>query len=296
MLSMKTLRVAIVAMGSALLLGPGLAAAVDLDGTSPMPVAIAVQTIPTPADVTAAGGTSATHHGINVGDEDFQITPGVRLAADEGYYIRVALGGGMLFTGTLTTSPGASDLIIAQGGAGHSQAVFQVLQDIAYDPTTPAPIQLAVDESLAVPNTNVGNYTASMTIHDTLSDAISGVNPLDGFGGQNVTVVRAVSGVDSTINPANRVADVATGFRWFVNPDAAARASAPNASAVNFGTATARAVATAADILNADTGSGGSGCRPDRYSGRRYHQYRRRLFRWCVGSGGVNRYRYQRRH
>ena len=70
MLSMKTLRVAVVTMGTALLLGPGFAAATvqELDGTGDdmaMPLLYAAETVPmvTARTVTNMAGES-THYGL----------------------------------------------------------------------------------------------------------------------------------------------------------------------------------------------------------------------------------------
>ena len=247
MLSMKTLRVAIVIMGSALLLGPGLATAIDLDGTgmdAPTAVLIATQTIPSGAGNMTQSATGTTmYHNINIGSgANFEISPGIRLEEEDRYFLRVALGGGMVFRGTLAV-PASGTLV--QGGAGYSQVVYR-LGLVAVD----ASIELGVDENLAVASNMPADYTASMTIHTAQFDAIDGVGEVRGIGAEDVTVVRAVSGIDATITPANAVADVAVGFRWFVGPSAAM----PNVSGVALGTANAAAAAGQANVLNATDG------------------------------------------
>ena len=248
MLSMKTLKVAIVTMGSALLLGPGLAAAIDLDGTgmdAPTAVLIATQTIPSGADNMTQSATGTTmYHDIDIGtDAEFAITPGTRLEVEDRYFLRVALGGGMIFRGTLA-APASGTLV--QGGEGYSQVVYRLgLVEVA------DPIALAVAENLAVASNMPADYTASMTIHNQQFDAIDGVGELRSIGREDVTVVRAVSGIDATITPVNAVADVGVGFRWFVGPNAAM----PNASGVALGNANATAAAGQATVLNAEGGA-----------------------------------------
>ena len=241
MLSMKTLRVAIVTMGSALLLGPGLAAAIDLDGTgtsAPVPVSIATQTIP-PA--TAIGQGQGMYHAINVGDVDLEITPEVVLRAADGYFVRVALGGGMVFHGTLAAPTGTT--LEYGGDDGDNEVVFRLTADHALT----AKVSLGVDENLAIPTNGEASYTASMTMHRDLFDARDGYGALGRIGAENVAVVRAVSGIDATITPKDATADVETGFLWFIGPDDT------NVSGVELGTAKAAAI-TGQGVLDARDG------------------------------------------
>ena len=76
-----------------------------------------------------------------------------------------------------------------------------------------------------------------MTIHAEQFDAIDGVGRIRSIGAEDVVIVRAVSGIDATITPANAVADVGVGFLWFVGPSSAM----PNMSGAALGTATAMA-------------------------------------------------------
>ena len=239
-------------MASALLIGPGSAVAIDLDGTgenAPTAVKIATQTISLTDTTTVA---QVRYHNINIGDVDFEITPNVFLESDDGYFVRIALGGGMIFRDTLAApTAGTVAMTPIQGGSGHSQAVYRLADDLALaaDPASPNKITLSVDENLAVTNNMPGNYTASMTLHTAQFDAIDGVGALRNVGAENVVVVSAVSGIDSRITPTNHVADVGTGFRWFVGPDA----DMPNTSKVEFGTANAMAVTTG-NVLDAGGG------------------------------------------
>ena len=263
MLSMKTLRVAIVTMGTALMLGPGLAAAIDLDGTgamAPSPRVIATQTIPSgTGNVTPVAGGTAMYHNITIDDAAYlwEITPRVRLV--DGYFLRVALGGGMIFRGTLAATAGGNsvpDTERVAGGEGHNYVVYELpAVALSTDAANPNKISVQVNDSLAVANTMAGDYTASMTIHEKQFDAIDGVAPFRSLGATDVTVVRAVSGVDARITPTNHVANVGAGFRWFVNPDSMARAATPNVSKVAFGTVNAMAKSGAGAVINAGGGS-----------------------------------------
>ena len=101
MLSMKTLRVAIVTVGSALLLGPGLAGAVKpmrLDGTgaaAPVPLTYATETLPT---ANGEGQYSVAFPEnisgiISAENLDLLVKPRRRIGADEDVFIRLELSG-----------------------------------------------------------------------------------------------------------------------------------------------------------------------------------------------------------
>ena len=246
MLSMKTLKVAIVTMGSALLLGPGLASAIDLDGTgmaAPEPILIASQTISADADVVATGSMTATHHAIDVGDVDLEISPGIRLDAMDRYFLRVELGGGLIFDAT----PTLGTPITGGGGSNVFVTLLETVEIIGK-------ITVEVNEALAVPSNAVADYTASMTVHNEQFDAVDGVGEIRSIGAQGVVIVSTVNGIASSVQSTTVTADVGAGFLWFVNPDAAARGTMPNVSNVGFGTASA--TANAADgVLNAGDGS-----------------------------------------
>ena len=250
MLSMKTLKVAIVTMGSALFFGAGTAAAqINLDGsgmTAPEPQLIATQTIEATPTVTVAGGTTATHHEINVGDVDIQISPGILLEMTDRYYLRVELGGGMIFD----TAPIGVGTPVT-GGVGDSVFVSRLDTDVGAS----ASITIDIQDVLAVPNNNAADYTASMTLYDQQFDAVDDVAALRNIGARDVTIVRTVNGIVSAVESATVTADVGVGFLWFVNPDPDAPANMPNASGVGLGTASATANAEAG-VLDASSGLG----------------------------------------
>ncbi len=101
MLSMKTLRVAIVTMGSALLLGPGMAAArptTNLDALSPAATMIAAETLADSMGTTTRHGVSGAKYFNVDGPDDMDVTfrPRLRLDLDDEYHLRVELDG-MIF-------------------------------------------------------------------------------------------------------------------------------------------------------------------------------------------------------
>ena len=252
MLSMKSLRVAIVAMGSALLLGSGLAlaqdptAAIDLDGEgkeAPTAVKIATQTIP------SEDTTSKTRH-VNLGGAVIAITPGIAVITDDrdDYFLRVTLGGGAKFRGTPT---GSNVGAVATGGSGSSMVVFRMPSDGF---AANAAVGVNVGDVIGLPNANVADYMASMTFHSSVIDARDNVGAISKIGAKDVTFLKAVSGVASSITSATLTADVETGFLWFVNPTASARASMPNVSRAKLGTVQAQPD-TAGSVLNAADGT-----------------------------------------
>ena len=246
MLSMKTLRVAIVTMGSALLLGSNLVLAqtpaIDLDGMmaeAPSPILIATQTIP------AATDTAPITREVMLGaDAAIAITPGIALEAADRYFLRLELGGGAIFRDTVTVT-GAGTSTPVQGGSGHDQAIFR-LGEVSLTDT----IQVSISDNIGLPSNGAADYTASMTVHEEQFAAIDGVGRIRSIGAEDVVVVRAVSGIDATITPANAVADVGVGFLWFVGPSSAM----PNMSGAALGTAAAMAAMGQTDVLDASDG------------------------------------------
>ena len=216
MLSMKTLRVAIVAMGSALLFGPGLALAqaqehvINLDGSTamttpapPVPLQYAVESL-----TAGTGGTYA------IGNENaftLQVTSGVALQANE-YFLRLELGGGLVFVGDPTSDDGTR----VQGGTGMNQVVFR-LSEVTLDD---AAIAVVVTDHLALTSNAEGSHTATMSLHRDQFDAIDGVEVVaSGMVGGSATIVQAVSGIDAFVKAGDpAVADVGQSFLWFVGP------------------------------------------------------------------------------
>ena len=112
-----------------------------------------------------------------------------------------------------------------------------------------AAVSVALAESIALPDADVADYTASMTFHSSLIDARDGVGVISKIGATDVTFLKAVSGVASSITSVTLTADVETGFLWFLNPDGDAR----NVSWAHLGTAQAQPD-SAGGVLNASNG------------------------------------------
>ena len=224
MLSMKTLKVAIVTMGSALLFGPGLAAAEDiqLDGTiaaAPSPLLYATETLPPASamgryDITFPGSPSAL---------DLHVKPRRLIEATEDVYLRLDLTGAVIGAtdpeivtgtaadqnGTITITTAAANATISSGGSG---AAFVVIQLGGVTLGNTVGIRLADAELLATS----GSVGATITSYSGPDDALDGVGATSAFRG-TTTIVNLVSGVNTIIKPATTaaVASVDTGFLSF---------------------------------------------------------------------------------
>ena len=151
---------------------------------------------------------------MNLGAADIAITPGIEVvAADvDDYFLRVSLGGGTKFRGTVGgTNVGA----IGAGGDGSSMVVFRMPPEGF---AANAAVSVSLTTSIGLPYADVADYTASMTFHSSLIDARDGVGAISKIGATDVTFLKAVSGVASAITSKTLTADVETGFLWFVNP------------------------------------------------------------------------------
>jgi hypothetical protein len=220
MLSMKTLRVAIVTMGSALLLGPGLAVAEDiqLDGTmaaAPSPLHYATETLPTASSM---GRYDIT---FPLNELDLHVKPRRRIDEAEDVYLRLDLAGAVIGTtapeivtgaadqqdGTITTS--SATATVSSGGPGSG---FVVIEVGAVTLGNTVGVQLA-DAAL---NSNSGSVSATITSYSNPDDALDERGRTGAFGG-STTIVRLVSGVNTIIKaaPSAATASVSTGFRRF---------------------------------------------------------------------------------
>ena len=259
MLSMKTLRVAIVTMGSALLLGPGLAAAqIELDGTAaagnaPTPVRVAAESIVTGEANQTLSGTTVLGYNVNIGTNTIGVS--ARAAVPAGYFIRVKLDGAVFRADPTLTGGGT----LAQGGALMDQAVFAVpaagIVRRAANATDPS-VTLDVGDTLAVTSASPGTVSASITAHRDQFDAIDGIGALATryFGG-SAAFISKVSGITATVSAGRTAtADAAVGFRWFVNP-AGDPANTASATLGSFTVAERTVDADDAATINADTGA-----------------------------------------
>ena len=265
MLSMKTLRVAIVTMGSALLLGSGIAAAqvIELDGTTaagnaPMPVRVAAESIQTAEENRTTMGTTVLGYNVNIGTQS--MTASARASVPGGHFIRIALSGAVFRADPTVTGTGLATGI-SEGGALSSQAIIEVAAaGIARRTATGDPsVSVDIGNVLAVTSASPGSVTASITAHESYFDAIDGENPWNTrFFGGSATIINKVSGVTATVSPGTTaIADAAVGFRWFVNnPDYADdMATGANRASAHLGSFTV-AERISGDTATIDAGTG----------------------------------------
>ena len=287
MLSMKTLRVALVA---ALLAVPGLALAqsktyvLDNPAAPPPVLQYALETMSTDVRSEAAvrSGRTVFSKLQTPGNpeantptmDEARIDPGVLLEDDGTWYLRVALDG-MVFSdnvmnddaevyGTTTSEDdaeirddtaqraagGAGGIQVVSGGdSGDSSVIFRL--DVVSTAKSDW-IFFDFTDNLAAPK-RAGDYGMSMSVHSSSSDANSGENPVGNTG--SATLVRTHPGLNVRIHAyPNIAADVATGFLWFVNPLAP---SPRNAAQVDLGYAivtTNEGTRSGEKLLDASTG------------------------------------------
>ena len=237
MLSMKTLRVAIVTIGSVLLLGSGSAIAheIDLDSrvaAERLAVPYALETLGSAgsAELTIPG-VRTKYYGLfsptagaifddgagNANTAGLTLTVGAkrRIDATEDAYIRVALSDGLVFNTAATVGGASGDLV--SGGAQTSFVVYKLGAVALNDDIT-----VTVDGALSV-ETTAGSYSATITAHSNPDDATEGVGARSTLFAGSGPIVNIVSGLDvRVVGGLPAVADVATGFLWFVGPDATA--------------------------------------------------------------------------
>ena len=244
MLSMKTLRVAIVTMGSALLLGPGMAAAVEIildsrHATDKVPVVYAVETLAgdattvskvdyyplaTPDELPAANGGDPTGMGLFL-----TVQPNRLIEGDEDVFVRIELSEGMIFSSApaLVTSPsdditGPANDQITSGGVEESFVVFRVTgsTDLTTDvmhrnADAPGGITVDVSGDLAAA-LRPGVYTATMTAYGNADDATEGVGARGTLFSGSSVAVQVIEGLDTKVLRGTAgVAEVTAGFLWF---------------------------------------------------------------------------------
>ena len=240
MLSMKTLRVAIVTVGSALMLGSSVAIAHEIDLDS----RVAAERLAVPYALETLGSTGSAETTVDrvkyyslanpaAGGIFTDSTAGLTLsvsakrridAEDDTVYIRVALADGLIFNTAATVGGADGDLI--SGGAEESFVVYKLgAVDLNAD------ITVTVDGGLSVVATP-GSYSATITAHSDPDDAVDGVGARSTLFAGGGPIVNIVSGLDvRVVSGTPAVAHVTTGFLWFVGPDAAA----PLAAQKNLG-------------------------------------------------------------
>ena len=268
MLSMKTLRVAIVTIGAALLLGPGFAAAqttlqqLDGAGTAAATAYTYASESLAAGDVdrhyTPAGATNPTHFGLKSPGAIAQwlsVATRGRVEANSNVRVRLDLGGGAVFNGqplnfqknTSATTTGATFVAVRAyadrqegGSAGDDFVIFSMgPSDVAIDDH----LFIEVTDAVAVPP-GTGSYTASISASG--SDA-------PGRLGGSATIVNVVSALDASVTKAaDVIADVGTGFLQFT---ADTSLNAQNTGVARLGMFHAKVASlTSGMILAADDG------------------------------------------
>ena len=232
-------------MGSALLLGSGVAVAqtatttIDLDqtaipGQSPdRPLVYVAETLGTGASAITTGAARGNYLLNNQTGNDFilRVTSGAQLDVDK-YFLRLALGDGMVFGAALTNDSCSTGNLVIGGDIGGSVAVCSIVGTAigkgtrgGGDVSGAAGIMtITVTSALAVSSKEPGAYTASISLHDDQFEAEEGVDAkASAHVGGTATIVMTTSGIAAEVKAgAAAVADVETGFLWFVGPTAAA--------------------------------------------------------------------------
>ena len=148
------------------------------------------------------GGNSVGH--------TIQVTSKAVLDADDDYFMRVALNGGLVFSDF-----DHADLVVG-GQPADSVAVIS-LGAVGTD--TPQSVDL--NGHLAVASAEPGSYTATISLHESRFEAYEGVGQVAAslFGG-TAPIVQTTSGILAEITPDDEasVAEVTEGFLWFSGP------------------------------------------------------------------------------
>ena len=221
MLSMKTLRVAIVTMGSALLAGALNSWAVDVDLNSTEQqgvVTFATETLCLEGATTTVGGT-ANYCDVNAGSGGLTVSTTTKATLSD-YFLRVKLSD-MVFRGNPAVDATDSGGGAAgegdpgepvYGGDGSSEAVYSV------DTANGGKITITLTDNLALASKMPGSYMIAMSLHRNIDDAIDGIGASSLGGGQG-TIINTMSGVNVAVTPNKAaVADVSQKFLWFVGP------------------------------------------------------------------------------
>ena len=244
MLSMKTLKVAIVTMGSALLLGSGFAAAqettIRLDATP----AQDTEAAPRYAQETLPAADAKGRQSVALPETlDLVVKPRRAIVGTEDVYLRVNLTNGAfsanpaVVVGTITASVPAmdgdaaedavysfntGDSMLSSGGVGMS---FVVLEIPAVTVAQLVGIRIAAAGSGTADSptddikvaSGASSITASITAYSNPDDALDERGSTSAFAGSG-TIVNLQSGLEIAFKPAapNAVSSVAAGFRRFV--------------------------------------------------------------------------------
>ena len=232
MRSISALGVSVVTMAITTLFGTGLAAAhtIRLDGTAadnnaPEPLVYAVETLSARLLV----GNNQYFELVSPSNELLlavaakrAIFPGERL------FVRLGLGGGLVFDENADTSlssiAGGVNVSFVNrhfgGASGDNVIVFRLdhTQVIGSGET----ITIDVSDDLAVIG-SPGDYTATISVHSDVVDAIEGVNARPTVRG-SAAIIRLTEGLEVEIGQGAPVtAGIATDYLSFVGPSAQAK-------------------------------------------------------------------------
>ena len=274
----------ILAIGCAVLLGPDHSSATDklLDGTENMVATpdfyawetiddavdldrgLAVYPLKSPALVYGIDGSGTGDHPTH----KFTVRSRWRIGSELTLFVRLDLGGGMLFRTNTDTNAGvdaglswqqddetgrrqtdgAKLPVTAGGGQGDTYIVYRLKPDNNRVLPRGGAVSIHVHDDLAVPK-GTGEYTASISAYRGVDDALIGVNASNAFSGQAV-VVRVIAGVGAEVNPGETaVADIGEGYLWFAK-------SGPNGQTNTALLGNAKIVAgNDGRVLNAKTGN-----------------------------------------
>ena len=242
MLSMKTLRVAIVTVGTALLLGSGVAVAqttdtvIDLDQaavpgqTADRPLVYVAETLGTTGSAITSGAARGSNLLNNASELTLRVTSGAELLANN-YFLRLALGDGLVFGAGLTNAACGNGNLVIGGDAGGSVAVCSITTTVSKGTrggegadAAAGALTVVVTDALAATSKDPGTYSASMSLHDDQFEAEEGVDAkASGHVGGTAAIIMVTSGINAEVKAGDAVvADVDTGFLWFVGPTAAA--------------------------------------------------------------------------
>jgi len=258
MLSMKTLRVAAMAMGSALLLGPGmaLAATQQLDGEGKMAAKTVMYATESLGMPTLTVGAAKYYPLMSPSGPALQVDTNRSIEMEESVWLRVGLSSGMVFGASpaslrLTGTGIKSTERVISGGNKDDYVVFKVESDgmgvdgsIGNDST----IRVRVTDALAV-MAGQGTYAATITAHRNVDDAILGQNQVDTMFYGGAAIVGFGSALSGKITMGKAaVADVVTGYLWFTQ-------GGMNTNVATLGSVDAAVNTMTNDLLDAGTGA-----------------------------------------
>ena len=251
MLSMNTLRVASVAIGSALLLLAGLANAQTTTIRLDARPGEATQSALRYAEETLGQPNDMGHQSIELAQNlDIVVKPRRAIVADEDVYLRVDLSNGAfsanptVIVGTITPANNGgtpedpnddtaasfsfedegSAARLSSGGMGRSFAVFEIGEVMAAPAAELVGIRIAGDGSGTIEapgddikiNSGASAIGASISSYANADDALDQVGASSTFAGSG-TIIHAQSGLEIDFKPADEVAtsSVAHGFVRF---------------------------------------------------------------------------------